>query len=381
MKEHIRRIPWHTLDANLPDREQLPDLLAQLFDPQEKDTAPIVEAVLDAIYEEDTLFGATPLVIPFLLQFSVTASDAEVLSILIICTILVEHVKAILTAQQQGQPSVPEMEYRSLAQQVQTALCDESLQYMLLLKRNNREIRGLAAYILSSCTGISLDGLLELKHHLEKENDAMVRFILIRTIALLHGYNEHELDTLVKSASTLSDRFAYALAMVTILHDQAPTSIEQILAQALIESDDKTLLDLYPPYMSNPIDDIFQAFSAIGNERTLSVLFQTLSRWPADKVTVQLSIIVEYLLDLAQFPKGGIQQTSKQKKKGVTEIFYRQFRGDSAISHQPETLSPRQSAALRALLTCDAFWQLKTNLLSLYELPSKKQNLHKLLET
>jgi hypothetical protein len=384
MHEDIYRTHWKDRASNLDNAKQLGEMLEQLFDQTQADHEIILQDILDAIYCEGDSFEATLPVIPFLLKFATQVQDNEIFTLLVTFSQLIRDVQeALRVIKGKGKSNIIEL-YKTLLSGIPL--------YRDWLGRPCREVRMLSAYVLSHCASaisnqpmnIETDLISPLKQCYTTEKDTVVRFTLIKALTSLQGLHEDELFTLFEATRNVLERLALSLAIVTITPTKVVLEIEQILYDFLLPQENVQLEDAYSlvPYIYDVIEDILQSLNKLERDRGISFLCNALTQWnhtlvrkeekPEDSTILST---VEKLFELAEFVRGGELAENKRGKDGSYIYHYRMFRGASAIKEPPTSLSVHQKQALQALLGCELFWQINTNLLQVYALPTERQSL------
>jgi hypothetical protein len=307
-------------------------------------------------------------VLPFLLSYLETAQNDEKIHILSTFAVLLRDVEI--------NSDHSSLDALSISQTLQQGI----VQYMVLVEDEDTAIKGMAVYILGFCWDKKEDAVSSLKKQFAKETNGSVKYVIILSIAMHNGDCSQELLNLLLSEKEFIVRYALSLVITNTMGGMAPMIVDDILSESFIACDLLEEPFLLVPYERDVITNTCLALSHLPQKRSLSILEKALSSHRLHGTPMDIIQLVEYGLDLAAFSKMSTDDWTTAVPHGNEGLFYRlsdENRNVGNISN----LSQEQVIILLALLKCEPFWQIRTNLLAAYALPMTKQGLQEFLHS
>jgi|GEM_PF-4073023 len=425
MLEGLDKVNWTKHLGAYQLREDLPRQIRLLLSPDEKVRKQAQDVVFEEIAHQNSVYSATPVVIPFLIEILATENYPDPAWLIETIEYVAWNCHDVIVSRSQ----LPGDKHFLFCLDTYRTVEKGNSVYQKYLKHHQHLVRYLAAQLLSMLSNYNLPVLKVYENMIDEEKHPIVRAELIRHIQLPHlkseihqkwtnrytqmlvSYISGEYDSLTRTVSALT--WQYLVGEIRWSSQIVPDEVTDILIDSI---QNRLVIDDYDEEIAGYADDtplhnllhphyILKKMPLFGYENIIPYL-------SSDKLTViQTHYLARELMNHVYRQQFNFSQSQdinnyanwQQFDGWVTEDDWSPFSvwrinpnirsstDDSETKsieyHMPKIRTRDQFAqrdqqsVLRAIVDSDKFWEMETNLFSFfYGLPDDREKLRALLK-
>jgi hypothetical protein len=378
-------IDWKSLTHAYGSAADIPKLLRATITDDFDQFGKAYSDLVNAINHQGTVYQATSYAVPFLINLINCQNGYEKRPEAPSYKALILYVLHNMAAG--GSPwrqriHSPESRtiFDSWVTEARVAVCKGTPVYQPLLNDPDPEIRLVVSEILSSCAQEMEDAAQAVRKAILAERDLSIKAEMIVSLSALAGKHIPSLDGFLLDFLEKSNpgpvRFAAAVSLAKIVGNHVPPMAQSILIECFADE------TLYIPYFSSMADytpsleDVCRIIYEFGPSQGVPMLLQALAISPQKTMK---TTIIPFLLQLVfQLPSFDPRDNSySQTPTGQSKIIYTRKVANS--SKMVQGLNDEQKQVVSAIIQTEEFWQIETNLLGVFGLPTSRDKLRELL--
>lgn len=399
MLENLDKIEWAKLGHAYGSADDVPDLLRNLASPDKVARDATYYTLYGNIYHQGTIYEATAYAVPFLIELLQEPSVEDKDQLLLFLNHVMEgtsyndvHQHLGIFADERNNPEFQaEMQIELYWVKQSFIAVQEGLQvYLRLLDHSLAAVRAASATLLGKFMNDANLSVPKLYACLTQEKETQVQESLIRSLARLASYDSEPIQFIEKLATDSlikpNLRRVAAVCLLRVAKDKTPDAIVKILTEAVTDyKPSKEVLDVD----NLAIEELTYSLSLLGAERGALALIQILNHAPNGHDALA---ITNWLLELAFSERRlnyAFASMSRTKEGKWEHDFSLDNAGKQAVQEElansdkqvvlRANLTHLQRQALHAIITSDKFWEIETNLLNVYRLPTARTDLQALI--
>ena len=382
-------IDWAQYEHAYGPAVDVPDLIRALLsdDPEEVDETFYI--LHSTIWHQGTVYGASVYAVPFLLELLESDEMQDKASLLNLLDCLADgHSYQDVHVRRPEKRETPEVQAEIKQELGWVVAAHQAVRkgipvYLKLLRAADQDTQIFAAMVLSKFPEDALLLAENLHTAIESEPKPAVKRELVASLGCLiqarDDFPEDQrrnairlLEAVFHDAPDKELALAAATALTEVTQITAPDEVIDMLIQGLADFDQHESGMIYSKH------NILPALQKLGSERSAAALFRALAVTQNEKVVHDIAASLLVLV----FGHDPLKDHSRAfgKKDGVSMIKYWPPHWEPQAGPPRETITREQHQALEALANCDVFWQIETDLLSMFGLPNDRHALKSYLQ-